>query len=191
MCIDQFSTGCISKQISIWESITSDSEVLQTVKRMRLEFEDSPLHYPVGYDIPAGHKSLLKVEIKKLLVKRAVVPCENEQGEFISPIFLRDKNDGFHRLILKLKGLNKYLEYKHFKIQTFHSVLFLMQPDCFMGTINLKDAYYSVKIVELDTKYLKFLLYSRLLKFVVLPNGLYHWPRKFTKLIKPPTISSS
>ena len=186
MCIDQFSAGCISNQISVWESITSDPEVLRTVKGMRLEFEDSPLHYPVGYEIPVGHKSLLKVEVKKLLKKRAVVSCEHEQGEFISPIFLRDKNDGSHRLILNLKGLNKYLEYKHFKMQTFQSVLSLIQPDCFMATIDLKDAYYSVKIDELDTKYLKFLLNSRLLKFVVLPNGLSPGSRKFTKLTKPP-----
>ena len=66
-CIDQFLAGCISKQISVWESITSDLEVLQTVKGMRLEFEHSPLHYPVAYEIPAGHKSLLKAEVKKLL----------------------------------------------------------------------------------------------------------------------------
>ena len=115
-----------------------------------------------------------------------MIPCEHEQGEFISPIFLRDKNDGSHRLILNLKGLNKYLEYKHFKMQTFQSVLSLIQPDCFMATIDLKDAYYSVKIDELDTKYLKFLLNSRLLKFVVLPNGLSPGPRKFNKLTKPP-----
>ena len=115
-----------------------------------------------------------------------MIPCEHEQGEFISPIFLRDKNDGSHRLILNLKGLNKYLEYKHFKMQTFQSVLSLIQPDCFMATIDLKDAYYSVKIDELDTKYLKFLLDSRLLKFVVLPNGLSPGSRKFTKLTKPP-----
>ena len=156
------------------------------VKGIRLEFEDSPLHYSVRYEIPAGHKSLLKTEVKKLLKKRVVVPCEHEQGEFISPIFLRDKNDGSHRLILNLKGLNKYLEYKHFKMQTFQSVLSLIQPDCFMATIDLKDAYYSVKIDELDTKYLKFLLNSTLLKFVVLLNSLSHGPRKFTKLTKPP-----
>ena len=88
MCIEHCSAGCISKQISVWESITSDPKVFQTVKGMRLEFEDIPLHYPVGYEIPAGHKSLLKIEVKKLLKKRAVVPCEHEQGEFISPIFL-------------------------------------------------------------------------------------------------------
>ena len=34
-----------------------------------------------------------------------------------------------------------------------------------MATIDLKDGYYSVKIDELDTKYQKFVLNSRLLKF--------------------------
>ena len=140
MCIDQFSTGCISKQISVWESITSDPEVLRTVKGIRLEFEESPLHYPVGYEILVGHKSLLKVEVKQILKKRAVVPCEHEQEEFMTSIFLRDKNDGSHRLILHLKVLKKYLEYKHFKMQTFQSVLSLIQLDCFVATIDLKDA---------------------------------------------------
>ena len=51
-------------------------------------------------------------------------------------------------------------------MQTFQSVLFLIQPNCFMATIDLKDAYYSVKIDELITKYLLFLLSSRLLKFL-------------------------
>ena len=115
-----------------------------------------------------------------------MVSCEHEQGELISPIFLGDKNDGSHRLIWNLKGSNKYLEYKHFKIQTFQSVLPLIQPDYFTATIDLKGAYYSVKIDELDTKYLKFLLNSTLLKFVVLLNSLSHGPRKFTKLTKPP-----
>ena len=55
-----------------------------------------------------------------------------------------------------------------------------------MATIDLKDAYYSVKIDELDTKYLKFWLNYRLLKFVVLQNDLSPGPRKFTKLTKQP-----
>ena len=55
-----------------------------------------------------------------------------------------------------------------------------------MATIDLKDAYYSVKIDGNDTCFLKFLCSSKLLKFVVLPNGLSPGPRKFTKLTKPP-----
>ena len=55
-----------------------------------------------------------------------------------------------------------------------------------MATIDLKDAYYSVKIDGNDTCFLKFLCNSKLLKFVFLPNGLLPGSRKFTKLTKPP-----
>ena len=55
-----------------------------------------------------------------------------------------------------------------------------------MTTIDVKDAYYSVKINDQDTRFLIFLWNSKLLKFVVLPNGLSPGPRKFTKLTKPP-----
>ena len=54
-----------------------------------------------------------------------------------------------------------------------------------MATIDLKDAYYSVKADGNDTYFLKFLCNSKLLKFVVLPNGLSQGPQKFTKLTKP------
>ena len=56
-----------------------------------------------------------------------------------------------------------------------------------MTSIDLKDAYYSVKISEEDLKYLKFYAgFFFFLKFVVLPNALSSGPRKFTKLTKPP-----
>ena len=55
-----------------------------------------------------------------------------------------------------------------------------------MGGIDLKDAYYSVKISEEDSKYLKFYAGKNFLRFVVLPNGMSSDPRKFTKLTKLP-----
>ena len=55
-----------------------------------------------------------------------------------------------------------------------------------MATIDLKDAYYSVKIDGNDKCFPKFLCNSKLLKFFVLPNGLSLGHRKFTKLTKPP-----
>ena len=54
-----------------------------------------------------------------------------------------------------------------------------------MATIDLKDAYYSVKIQGDDTYFLKFLCNSILLKFAVLANSLSPGPRKFTKLTNP------
>ena len=56
-----------------------------------------------------------------------------------------------------------------------------------MTTIDLKDAYYSVKIDGDDARFLDFLCNSKLLKFVVLPNGLSAGPR--TKVTKPPKLA--
>ena len=71
-------------------------------------------------------------------------------------------------------------------METVDSVADLIQPHCYMTSIDLKDAYYLVKISEEDTKYLKFYKGNFFLKFVVLPNGLSSGPREFTKLTKPP-----
>ena len=89
-------------------------------------------------------------------------------------------------MILNLKNLSQTSEYNHFNMKTIHSVAHLIQQNHYMLKIDLKDAYYSVKILEKHTKYLKFFAGSKLLKFVVLPNGLSSGRRKFTKLTKPP-----
>jgi hypothetical protein len=54
-----------------------------------------------------------------------------------------------------------------------------------MASIDLKDAYYSVRVCANHQKYLKFLWNGRVYKFTCLPNGLAFCPRKFTKLMKP------
>ena len=185
-CIRRHKAGCLSQHISAWEEITSDQEVLRTVQGMKLEFEESPLQGKCsGFEIPKN-QSLIQEEVNKLLKIGVIVACEHEPVEYISPIFLKEKTDGTQRLILNLKKLNKHLEYKHFKMQTLQTILTLIQPNCYMATIDLKDAYYSVKIDDDDTCFLKFLCNSKLSKFVVLPNGLSPGPRKFTKLAKPP-----
>ena len=55
-----------------------------------------------------------------------------------------------------------------------------------MASIDLKNAYYSVKIDESFQKYLKFIWHQKLYEFVCFPNGLSPCPRKFTKLTKVP-----
>ena len=70
-------------------------------------------------------------------------------------------------------------------MQTLQTILILIQSNCYIVTIDLKEAYYSVKIDGGDTCFLKFLCNSKLLIFVVLPIGLLPGPRKLTKLTKP------
>ena len=42
-------------------------------------------------------------------------------------------------------------------MQTILTILTLIKPNCYMATIDLKDAYYSVKMYGDDTLFLKFL----------------------------------
>ena len=90
--------------------------MIQTVQGMKIEFEESPLQGECSrFEIPKN-QPLIQEDVNKLLKKGVAVGCEHESVEYISPIFLREKTDGTQRLIRDPKKLNKYLEYKHFKI---------------------------------------------------------------------------
>ena len=49
-------------------------------------------------------------------------------------------------------------------METIHSVAHLMQQNYYMLKIDLKDTYYSVKMLQEHTKYLKFFAGSKLLE---------------------------
>ena len=70
-------------------------------------------------------------------------------------------------------------------MDTLNSILKLIEPNCYMASLDLKDAYYSVPIRESDRKYLRFVWQGVLYQLTCLPNGLSCCPRKFTKLLKP------
>lgn len=69
---------------------------------------------------------------------------------------------------------------------TLKSILNLIEKDCFLASLDLKDAYYSVPVVRGHQKYLRFLWRGQLYQFPCLPNQLSCCPRKFTKLMKLP-----
>ena len=110
----------------------------------------------------------------------------HEEKEFVSPIFISHKSNGGIRLILNLKQLNKNIEHHHLKMESINTILNLITKDCFMASIDLKDAYYSVKISEIFQRYLKFEFLDKLHKCVYFPNDSAPCPRKFTKITKVP-----
>ena len=75
-------------------------------------------------------------------------------------------------MILNLKSLNQFVEYHHFKMDTIASAIEMVTPGCFMASIDLKDAYYSVSIANQDRKYLKVSWRNNLYQFTCFPNGL-------------------
>lgn len=128
---------------------------------------------------------IIDEEISKLLSKGVIEQTDRVEGDFISTIFVRPKKDGTHRMILNLKLPNEFVSYYHFKMDTIQTALKLMRPGCFMASVDLKDAYYSVPVAEEHRKYLKFEWKGGYFQYICLPNGLAGASRLFTKLLKP------
>jgi len=59
-------------------------------------------------------------------------------------------------MILNLKSQKKYVKYNHFKMDALQNVISLLTPNCFMASIDLKDAYCCVPVALSHQKYLKF-----------------------------------
>jgi len=185
----EFVAGQLKLHSDQWSKLTTDGYILSTVTGYKIEWINEP-----PYQTVAPYQNLMSLneqqaiddEIVRLLGKKVLVESKHEEGEFISTIFTRPKRTGGFRMILNLSKLNDYVEYHHFKMDTLESVMKLVDPDCYMASIDLKDAYYSVPIHRDDQKYLKFKWKGVLYQFTALPNGLSSGPRIFTKLLKVP-----
>ena len=121
---------------------------------------------------PSQEQSIIGEEISKLLRKGVITGASHCTGEYISTIFIRPKKDGAHRLILNLKKVNEYVEYHHFNMDTLQSAIRLMKHNCYMASVDLRDAYYSIPIDVEHQNFLRFLWKGKLLQFTCLPNGL-------------------
>ena len=59
-------------------------------------------------------------------------------------------------MILNLKKLNKYIQSKHYKMESLQNVLYMVRPGTWMASVDLKDTYYLVPIYKEYQKYFKF-----------------------------------
>lgn len=182
-----FKAGSLAVSFYQWQELTSDPEVLETVTGQSIEFASLPIQEKplMQTKLSEVQTESVDLEIIQLLKKGVIQPCQHEAGEFISPIFTRPKKDGSFRIILNLKCFNTNVAHYHFKMDNIWSAIRLMKPGCYMASVDLKDAYYSVSIRKDHQKFLKFKWKGILYQFVCFPNGLALCPRKFTKLLKP------
>ena len=185
--ISTFKAGQISHYMYSWKQITHDPWVLEIVRGFRLPFMEIPVQFrePNPYKLSDIEKQSASSEISKLLKKGVLEEVFDTPGQVVSNIFLRPKKDGTYRMILDLTWLNKFIEYQHFKMCSLGTAKEMMRFKCFMASVDLKDAYYSVPIALSDRKYLRFRWNNVLYQYSVMPNGLACAPRYFTKLLNP------
>ena len=179
--------GRLKYFIDQWEELTSNKKVLSWIKGYKIPFVSKvcQLTLPKETQWSIQEVKIIKGKIFELLKMGAVrlaIPCE---GQFVSKIFIVPKPDGSYRLILNLKLLNKFLETEHFKLEDEKTVRRIISPDCYMATLDLKDAYHLIPVAETDTKFLRFLFLGKLHEYTCIPFGLSTAPFTFTKLMKP------
>ena len=183
---NNFVGGKISRFLSNWENITSDPWILNIIRGYRIEFEQLPRQCNIPKELIFNDEETIHVqqEIEKFLVKKIIQPAVETPFQYISNIFVRPKKDGSYRVILNLKHLNTDIEHHHFKMDTFQTALTYVSNNCWFGSVDLKDAYYSVNIDERDRKFLRFYWNNVLYEYTCMPNGLTTAPRIFTKILK-------
>ena len=174
-----FYGGQISLCLPVWETLTSDPNLLSIIQGDQIEFHTPPPITHAAFNPKTNPYETLVIDnqISSMLENHIIVPSSHEEFEYVSPIFVTPKKDDSYRLILNLKKLNEFVAYEHFKMESIKSIGFCITPNCFMSKIDLKDAYYSVRIHPDSQRYLKFSWRDALFQFVCFPNGLSSCPR--------------
>ena len=70
-------------------------------------------------------------------------------------------------------------------MDSIQTITKLIEKDCYMAALGLKDAYYSIPVRKHDQQFLQFEWNNTRYQFTCLPNGLSSAPRTFTKILKP------
>ena len=179
--------GRLKYFLSEWKLITTDPKILDMVQHCHLEFIELPSkHYnlpPIRFNTKEA--KIIDDEIKTLLNKGVIDEAQPSQLQVISSIFLRKTKNSSYRMRLNLKRLNECIEYKHLKMESLSFTVQLMRKNCYMASIDLIDACYTVPVAPEHRKYVRFIWGGKLFQYTCLPNGLSSAPRYFTKLLKP------
>ena len=176
-----------------WHQITQDPFILSCIKGCTIEFSETPFQISPAYQLNFNHleKAALTEKISELLKDNVISKCTLEEGDYLNNVFLREKRGKLgeapkYRIILNMKTLNKnFVEKVHHKMDTLKTVLHLMEPGCFMASIDLKNAFHTIPMDPEYTKFLKFQIDNITYRYNVLPMGFTDSPRLFCKILKP------
>ncbi len=122
----------------------------------------------------ANKASVLQQEVSSLLLKGAIEEFSSSDLHrgFFSQYFLVPKKDGGLRAILDLHRLNYSLCRGKFRMLTLKSILSQVQEVDWFVTVNLKDAYFHIQVVQRHRKFLRFAFGGKAFQYKVIPFGL-------------------
>ena len=88
--------GRLANYVEFWRSITSDKNILDTIRGFRIPFISFPkqVYIPREINCSQREKSLIDREIDKYLKEGIIEQVSHSNDQFISQIFPRPKKSG-------------------------------------------------------------------------------------------------
>lgn len=141
--------------------------------------------FPPAFRAPAvpEKEHALAQEVTSLLEKGAIEEVEPSSPGFYARLFVVPKANGSWRPVLDLSPLNRYLRRMPFRMSTPRSVRLALRPGDWTTSIDLKDAYFHVKMHRSSRKWMRFVWGDRVYQFRALPFGLSLSPWVFTRVV--------
>ena len=175
--------------IDEWCKITRDPVILDIVKHCHLDINVDAINHlfskELSYKFNAEEQQIITEELKVLLDLKVIEVTQRQAEQIISPIFIRKMKNGGYRIVLNFKELNTHIPYTHFKMENFGQAIRLINAGDYLASVDLRHAYYSVKVADEQRRFLCFQWNGTINRFTCLPNGVSEGPRLFTKLMKP------
>ena len=104
----------------------------------------------------------------------------------VSPVFVVWQSEPEKsRVVHDLRPLNVYLQYHHFKMDSFATLKTLLQPDDWMVKVDFKKGYNLFAIHPAHRRYMQFQHRGRLYQMRGASFGASPMPRFFTRLLRP------
>lgn len=158
--------------------------IIEILKGYRIPFIRRPplskLSVGVGKTFAPSPSSLMTSQIQQLLEIGVLSENKFTTG-YLSPIFLRAKPDGSHRLIVNLKSLNNFVYTQKFRLISFNKISQIIENGDFLIKIDISNAYYHIPMRMSHERFLSICYRNKIYNIKCLPFGLSSAPSIFAK----------
>ena len=174
-----------------WFSTRSTNEMISSVKSTRITDEEYKLTLREGsrpfisYERPIAFafRSLVEEKIRDLVSTVTLIPCE--EADWVSPIVVIKKSNGYLRVCGDFRKLNTHLVDDEFPMQMIEELLAeIGAGNRFFAKIDLEAAYHQIPLAEECRPLTTIVTHIGTFQYTVIPFGLKTAPSCFQVIIQ-------
>ena len=145
---------------------------IEPITNLEMELHFKPNHQPFYHNprrLSYEEKIALTKIINDLLDRQIIRPS---YSQYCSPVVMVKKKSGEYRMAIDYRELNKITLRDHFPIPRIDEQIDDLGNKAYFSRLDLKDAFYHVKLKENSIPFTSFITYMGHYEFVKMPFGL-------------------